>query len=434
MNKPNILFLHAHNTGRHIQPYGYAVPTPRLQKLAEEGVLFRKAFTVSPTCSPSRACLLTGQYPHTCGMLGLAHRGFHLHNYDHTLVKVLNAAGYHTVLAGLQHIAPDRETLDYKQDLDPVDSWGANVATGAVKFLDNAPAEPFFLDVGIKETHRAFPDATPEDDPRYMMPPAGLPDHPDVRQDYAEFCASARQMDHTFSQILDALDRNGLSENTLVVCLSDHGLQFPDHMCNLTDRGLETFFIMRGPGGFDGGKVVDAMVTHMDLFPTFCELAGVDTPDWVQGKSIMPLMDGRAEKIHEQIFGEVTYHAAYEAQRCIRTERYKYIRRYDDRDSVVMPNTDRGLTRDVLFNADMREQPRWQEGLFDLIFDPNEMNNRVDDPSCQEVLADLRNRLDEWMKQTDDLMQSGERPMVPGTQYCDPDGLHPMDRILDYPA
>ena len=76
MNRPNILYLHSHDTGRYIQPYGYGVPTPNLQRLAEEGVLFRQAFCASPTCSPSRAALLTGAFPHSNGMRGLAHFGF----------------------------------------------------------------------------------------------------------------------------------------------------------------------------------------------------------------------------------------------------------------------------------------------------------------------------------------------------------------------
>ena len=74
--RPNILYLHSHDTGRYIQPYGYAVPAPNFQKLAEQGILFRQAFDAAPTCSPSRAALLTGYCPHNNGMLGLAHRGF----------------------------------------------------------------------------------------------------------------------------------------------------------------------------------------------------------------------------------------------------------------------------------------------------------------------------------------------------------------------
>ena len=101
MQRPNILYIHSHDTGRYVQPYGYAVPTPNIQRLAEEGVLFRQAFCASPTCSPSRACLLTGQYAHNNGMLGLAHRGFSLNDYSHHLLHTLRRVGYVSALAGV---------------------------------------------------------------------------------------------------------------------------------------------------------------------------------------------------------------------------------------------------------------------------------------------------------------------------------------------
>ena len=90
--KPNILYLHSHDTGRYVQPYGHSVPTPNIQRLADQGLLFRQAFCAAPTCSGSRACLLTGQWAHSNGMIGLAHRGFELNDYDHHLVKTLRDA------------------------------------------------------------------------------------------------------------------------------------------------------------------------------------------------------------------------------------------------------------------------------------------------------------------------------------------------------
>src|SRR5579884_3672098 len=102
--RPNILYIHSHDTGRYLQPYGHPVPTPNLQKLASEGVLFRQAFSAAPTCSPSRASLLTGQCPHRNGMLGLAHRGFAMTDYRRHILYTLRDAGYTSVLAGLQHI------------------------------------------------------------------------------------------------------------------------------------------------------------------------------------------------------------------------------------------------------------------------------------------------------------------------------------------
>src|SRR5205823_10091337 len=100
---PNIVYIHSHDSGRYLQPYGHAVPTPNLQRLATEGVLFRQAFSVAPTCSPSRASLLTGQCPHRNGMLGLAHRGFALNDYRKHIIHTLKRAGYRSVLVGLQH-------------------------------------------------------------------------------------------------------------------------------------------------------------------------------------------------------------------------------------------------------------------------------------------------------------------------------------------
>ena len=85
MPRPNVIYINSHDTGRYIQPYGYAVRTPNLQRLAEQGVMFRQAYNAGPTCSPSRAALVTGQCPHSCGMTGLAHRGFALKDYSHHL-------------------------------------------------------------------------------------------------------------------------------------------------------------------------------------------------------------------------------------------------------------------------------------------------------------------------------------------------------------
>src|SRR5450755_1802541 len=93
----NILYLHSHDSGRYLSPYGYPVPTPNLRRLAAEGVVFRRAFSAAPTCSPSRASLLTGQCAHQNGMLGLAHRGFSMTDYRRHIVHTLRNAGYHSV-------------------------------------------------------------------------------------------------------------------------------------------------------------------------------------------------------------------------------------------------------------------------------------------------------------------------------------------------
>src|SRR5690242_20445827 len=153
-NRLNILYIHSHDTGRYVQPYGHAVPTPRIQQLAEEGVLFRQAFCAAPTCSASRASLLTGQYPHSNGLLGLAHRGFSLNDYQQHMVNTLSQRGYYSVLIGEQHISKEPAIIGYDQVVKIESSSAEIVAPIARNFLLNAPPEPFFLSVGFAETHR----------------------------------------------------------------------------------------------------------------------------------------------------------------------------------------------------------------------------------------------------------------------------------------
>jgi len=315
MRHPNILYLHSHDTGRYIQSYGHAVPTPNIQRLAEEGVLFRQAFCTAPTCSPSRASLLTGLWAHSSGMIGLAHRGFSLNDYKQHLLHTLRKAGYYSALIGVQHIAPDPTLIGYDQVVELENCRAEKAAPAAVDFLSHAPPRPFFLSVGFFETHRPFPPPGPKEDPRYCLPPHPLPDTPQTREDMAAFKASARILDQGMGAVLEALEAHGLAEDTLVICTTDHGLAFPGMKCKLTDHGIGVMLILRGSGGFTGGRVCDAMVSQVDLFPTLCELLEIERPAWLQGRSMMPLIRGETKQIHDEIFAEVTYHAAYEPQR-----------------------------------------------------------------------------------------------------------------------
>jgi N-sulfoglucosamine sulfohydrolase len=437
MSKPNIIFLHSHNTGRYIQPYGYAVPTPNLQRLSETGVIFRQAFVAGPTCSPSRASFMTGMYPHCCGMFGLAHRGFALPDYGIHLANFLKPAGYTTVLSGVEHTAPNLAMVGYDKILsfheiefqdaqDPKDP-----ARAAADYLRSVPGEPFFLSVGLNETHRPFPKADPakhpSEDPRYCRSPQPLPDVPETRADMADFKSAARRMDEKFGWVLDALGGSGLASRTYVFCFCDHGIQFPLNICNLTDHGIGVFLIARGPEKFSGGKTVDAMVSLIDLFPTVCDLAGIPIPERVQGRSLLPLIDGQTAELHEALFAEINFHAAYEATRCVRTPRYKYIRRYDNREQLVLPNVDDTPSKEFMLAAGWAGCPREQEMLYDLLFDPQELNNLVDAPTHRSIRGDFAKRLDAWMERTGDPLLDGPIPAPAGSYLNDPDGRSPED-------
>ena len=431
MNRPNVVYLHSHDSGRYVQPYGYDIPTPHIQRFAEQGVVFRQAFNAAPTCSPSRAALLTGQAAHSSGMIGLAHRGFALHNYSQHLVHTLRDAGYRSTLIGVQHIARDPEVIGYDEVVPLPSRMAADVAPAAVRFLSETPEQPFFLTVGFSETHREYPEPGPGDDPRYCRPPDPLPDAPETRYDMAAYRTSARRMDEGFGAVLAALDDAGLAENTLVIMTTDHGIAFPKMKCNLTDHGIGVMLIMRGPGGFSGGQVLDAMVSHIDVFPTLCDLLEIDPPEWLQGRSMMPLIRGEAEEINEEVYADVTYHAAYEPLRCVRTRRFKYVRRFDGRETPVLPNVDDGPSKSLLLERGWGEGPVDTEQLYDLFFDPHEAHNLASDITHSATLSDMRRRLQRWMERTEDPLLSGPVPAPHGAQVNDPDGLSPREPVIE---
>lgn len=418
---PNILYLHSHDTGRYVQPYGYAIPTPNIQRLAEEGILFRKAFSVASTCSGSRASLLTGQWAHSNGMMGLAHRGYSLRDYRHHLVHTLRQVGYHSTLIGEQHISKEPDIIGYDRVYKIVTNHVASIAPIAIDILRDPPPQPFFLSVGFFETHRAFFEPSSVQDELYSLPPAVLPDTPETRKDMAAFKASAASLDQGVGIVLEALEDAGLSENTLVICTTDHGLAFPHMKCNLTDHGTGVMLIMRGPGGFSGGLVVDALTSQIDLFPTICDLLEIEHPHWLQGNSLMPIINGTQEKVNDALFSEITYHAAYEPQRSIRTERWRYIKRFDDWCKPVLANCDDGASKDLLIANGWADQDVPREMLFDLYFDPNETQNLVNDPAAASTLQEMRQRLEQWMISTDDPLLLGPVAAPPGTEINDRD-------------
>ncbi|HXB15939.1 MAG TPA: sulfatase [Solirubrobacteraceae bacterium] len=425
---PNILYLHSHDTGRYVQPYGQPVPTPNIQHLADQGVLFRRAFCGTPTCSTSRACLLTGQYGHENGMLGLAHRGWSLYDYHHHIVHTLRKAGYYSVLIGEQHIAKRPEIIGFDR-VEKIATTNVESVAPVAREIVGALPEPFFLSVGFFETHRDWLSPPSLRDALYSLPPANLPDAPETRHDMASYRASARSLDQGVGTVLESLDAAGLTENTLIFLTTDHGLAFPGAKATLYDRGLGVMLVMSGPGGFAGGRVNDAMVSHLDVYPTLCELAGVETPEFVKGLSLLPLVRGETSALREELFAEMTWHAAYEPQRAVRTDRWKYIRRFGERELPVLANCDDSPSKELLLRYGWAERKVPFEQLYDLVFDPNEANNLAADPDRRDVLDGLSARLERWMRDTADPLLDGDPEPPPGAEINLPDQLSASEPV-----
>jgi arylsulfatase A-like enzyme len=331
-------------------------------------------------------------------------------------VHTLREAGYTSTLIGEQHLSSDPNDIGYDRIVEIDSTHAAHVAPAAARILREAHEAPFFLSVGFFETHRDYFEPTSVRDALYSLPPANLPDTPETRRDMAAYKASARSLDQGVGAVLDAVP-----DNTLVILTTDHGLAFPGSKATLTDRGIGVMLIIRGPG-FRDGKVSDELVSQIDLFPTICELAGIDRPEWVRGRSLLD-----AER-NDAVFAEITFHAAYEPQRAVRTKRYKYIRRFDNGHAgPVLPNIDDSPSKDYLLARGLADRVPAPEELFDLVFDPNEADNLVDDPAHAGVLAELRGRLLDWMQDTDDPLLHGPVEPEPGVELNLPDQVSPAE-------
>ena len=418
----NLLYLHTHDMGRYNQLYGFASRTPAFQSIANDGMLFRNAHCAQPTCSPSRAALLTGRYPHSNGMTGLAHRGSTLDDNTQHLSVFLRDRGYTTALFGIQHEAANPEDLGYStinigKSADSRGGRDAIAAEAAVDYINNYQDKaPFFMAVGFHAPHRPFIHDLGDINPNYVQPPSCVPDTSETRLDYAKYLADLEYADACAAKVIRALKANGLYDNTLILLTCDHGIAFPYMKCNLYDTGTGVTLALKIPG-YAGGKATDALVSQIDVFPTLCELLDIEKPGWLQGKSLLPILKEEAQQVNDAIFTEITFHASPEAMRAVRTQRYKYIKRYSDFMTPILPNVDNGGTKEFMIAHGFREMVQAREALYDLYLDPTERNNLVSEPECEDLLTAMRRRLTAWMQETDDALLKGDYPPPTGAKH-----------------
>ena len=435
----HIIYIHTHDTGRYIEPYGYGIKTPRLMALAKEGTLFRHAYCASPSCSASRSALLTGMTPHSNGMLGLAHRGFQLHDPGKHLSNVLADQGYTTVLCGIQHESSDVSLLGYGTILHDrrtgsLEDWDRNNAERAARYLRDYAAKdnagPLFLSFGLGCTHREFP-VHHAVNPNYVLPPLPMYDCAVNRADAAAFAASAAVADECIGTVLDALEDSGLADNAMIFFTTDHGIAFPLMKSSLYDTGIGVSLIVKYPGNRMAGRATDALVSQLDLFPTVCDYAGIAKPEWLQGTTLMPLLEGAVSSVRKELYAELNFHAAKEPMRCVRTERFKLIRRYEPAPHPLPANTDDGPSKDFLIEAGWLNQQPAQEMLFDLYLDPMERNNLYTDPRYAAIREDLTRRLERWMLETGDPLIEGALIAPPGARVNKRSSRSPRDRDFE---
>jgi len=421
--RPNIIIVTLHDLGRHLRCYDPDLPpTPHIERLAEEGVVFDNHYSTAPLCSPARASIQTGRYPHSNGMNGLTHRGFSLNPDEKCLPHYLNELGYHTALIGLQHeVQNGVERLGYREVWQSPDgrNFCPDVIPAACDFLRRRQEQPFFLSVGFSEVHRDFrqPHNRPVDEGLVKIPPFLL-DCPDVRRELAEFYGFIQVVDRGMETLLATLDATGLAEETLILFTTDHGAAFPRAKSTLYDPGIGVTLLARWPGRIPAGSHIGGLTSHVDILPTLLEIVGAPLPECVQGCSFLRLLAEPSARGRDSVFAEKSWHGnEYDPMRCIRTERFKYIRNFTEGWLYQSP-LDVKMSPAGRVMEPNRRAPRPMAELYDLAADPNEFHNLAGRPEMETVERDLSERLSAWMADTTDPLPHAHVPWPqPGKEH-----------------
>jgi arylsulfatase A-like enzyme len=426
-SRPNILVIIADDWAYpHAGAYGdRVVKTPNFDRVAREGVLFRNAFAAAPSCTPSRASLLTGRAVHQLA------EGGNLWGFLPSRFEVypdrLESAGY---VVG--HTRKGWGPGNFEAGGRTRNPAGPQFASFD-EFYRQAPKDkPFCFWFGSNDPHRPYEKGTGAQSGMKLeevVVPAFLPDTPEIRSDLLDYYYEVERVDREAGAIITTLERTGQLDNTLIIWTGDNGLPFPRAKANLYDGGTHVPLAVRYPGKVTVGRTLDEFVVLTDLAPTLLEAAGLKPAPEMTGRSVMPLLAGQQQPGRDQVFLERERHAnvrrgdlSYPA-RAIRTKDFLYIRNLrPDRWPAGDPemyfavgefgDIDGGPSKDQLLarQADpaiaryfqLATAKRPAEELYDLRKDPGQIENVAAKPEYAGMKGELRAALDRWMRVTGD--------------------------------
>jgi arylsulfatase A-like enzyme len=430
--KPNILFILADNW--RFPTAGILgdsmAKTPAFDRIASEGVLFTHTFNPVPSCSPTRSCLLTGKAAHQLGERASLWSGFP--KDTPVITQMIRESGYDIGYSGKPWAPGNHE----------ISGWTENPA--GPKFKDFADfhtkrdaKKPFFFWLGNTDTATKggklpyLADAKAKLDATKLAVPPELPDCAEVRDDLMNYYGGVMKLDEEAAQAIAVLEQAGELDNTVIIYTSDNGWQMPRGLANCYDSGSRVPMAIRWGKNLTAGRTVDAFVNVADLGPTFLELAAIPVPGEMTMHSIKNLLFGKPDAFQrDAVFIERERHANVRRDnqsypvRAIRTRDYLYLRnlrpeRWPAGDPDVMflhgrpfGDVDTTMVKDFLLahqndpayakHIALIFGKRPAEELYDLRNDPYQLTNVADKSAYADALQQLRARVDEWMKQTND--------------------------------
>lgn len=416
---PNFLWIVSEDNSPFFGCYGDEfATTPTFDKLASEGILYENAFANAPVCAPARSTIITGMYPPSMGTQNMRSR-YPTPESIKFFPQYLREAGYYC-------------TNNAKEDYNMIKPEGVwDESSKKAHYKNRKEGQPFFaiFNLGVSHEssiHKSIPNDSLRHDPAKVILPPYHPDTPEMRHDWAQYYDKIEDLDGQVAAILKELEEAGLAENTIVGYYGDHGGVIARSKRFIYESGTHVPMIWRFPDKYKHlspakpGSKLDRLVSFVDLAPTMLSLAGIDVPDYMQGKAFLGDQQTQPREYVHLFRGRMD--ERIDMVRAVRDKQFRYIKNY-------MPHRIYGQYIEYLWRApscrsweeaykagkcNKAQSAFWEqkpaEELYDVTIDPWEVNNLVADPQYAHVLERMRKEKERWMSEIRDtgLMPEGE--------------------------
>lgn len=453
--RPNIVWITVEDISPTLSVYGDSTAkTPNIDRLASQSQIFTESFTTVGVCSPSRSSIITGMYPVSIGThqmrTGKDVFGWGSRNYDglsnaidvngdsiplHSVVTPQEVRCFTEYMRAEGYYCTNNSKTDY-QFAAPVTAWDQNGDDAHWRNRDKN--QPFFSVFNFDVTHESkmwlHRNKPLTVDPKNVPLPPYFPDTETVRNDVARNYSNIELLDSMVGDLIKELKSDKLLDNTYIFFFSDHGGPLPRGKRSHYESGLKVPMIIRNPYDISS-RYNDDPISFVDLAPTMLSIAGIEIPDYIQGRAFMG--DKKNPVPREYIFGSGDrFDETYDRVRSVISKDFVYVRNYHKdrpaykdvlyRKNIDMTNEMLKLYNDNKLNADQKywyRQSKTKEEFYVRSKDPYSLRNIIDDPGYTNEIKKHRLALKKWQKEIEDI---GALPEKKHLSYMWPEGIQPQ--------
>ena len=444
--KLNVIWISCEDMGPVLGTYGVnEIATPNIDKLAEQGIKYTNAYSTVGVCAPSRFSIITGMYPARLGAHNMRSGNFYTYKDpdkltykqnkgvvdksgenvpEYEVVTPANVKVFTEYLRNENYYCVNNNKCDYQFN-SPFTAW--DEVSGNISYKDRPENTPFFYVKNLMVTHESRiwlrKDEPITVDKNILKIPAYYPDIPEVRNDIAIKYSNIQEMDRQVGEIISDLKNDNLLDKTIIFFWSDHGGNLLRQKRAVGNSGLKVPLIVRFPDGYRSGEVDDRIVSLMDLGPTTMSLLGIKPPLFLDGKAFL----GKFKtKPRSYAFGSADrFDESTDMQRSVIDGRYVYIKNFMPELPLIYKNKYReqvSMNKKIIQMSNDNEligdskyifmKTKQEEELYDLKYDPYEVNNIANNPDYKDKLIELRDALKSWQNEIDDKGFTNESELI----------------------